>query len=92
MAHLVRSKLPVFEDVLGEVVVPLKHLVQENEISGWFKLLDVGTKEMIRGNNVDDQLPDNVKMENDLNRNQVKEDQEEDSHSLGEISKDESAE
>uniref|UniRef100_A0A7S4W2P0 C2 domain-containing protein n=1 Tax=Ditylum brightwellii TaxID=49249 RepID=A0A7S4W2P0_9STRA len=88
----VRSKLPVFEDVLGEVVVPLKHLVQENEILGWFKLLDVGTKEMIRGNNVDDQLPDNVKMENDLNRNQVKEDQEEDSHSLGEISKDESAE
>lgn len=42
------SMLPGSDHILGEVVVPLATLIQEQQISGWFKVLEVGTKDFVR--------------------------------------------
>ena len=35
-----------FDQVLGEVVVPLSQLIAQGEIDGWFQVLEVGTKNL----------------------------------------------
>lgn len=35
-----------FDQILGEVVVPLSQLVAKGEIDGWFQVLEVGTKNL----------------------------------------------
>jgi hypothetical protein len=39
----VLNKLPIFDQVLGEVVIPLARLAKEKSIEGWFKVLEKGT-------------------------------------------------
>ena len=46
----------VFDNVLGEVVVPLAKLAGGQEVEGWFRLLDVGTKDTVPGESSDDDI------------------------------------
>jgi hypothetical protein len=39
----VLNKLPIFDQVLGEVVIPLARLAKDGSIEGWFKVLEKGT-------------------------------------------------
>eukprot|EP00978_Attheya_sp_CCMP212_P020618 scaffold59206_cov53-Attheya_sp.AAC.1 len=41
--HDVISALPGFDDILGEIIVPLSRLVKEEECYGWFPLHNIGT-------------------------------------------------
>ena len=38
-----------FEDVLGEVAIPISKLIDNEEITGWFQVLEPGTTRVIRG-------------------------------------------
>uniref|UniRef100_A0A7R9ZHB4 C2 domain-containing protein n=1 Tax=Pseudictyota dubia TaxID=2749911 RepID=A0A7R9ZHB4_9STRA len=40
--HDVLNRLPVFDDLLGEVIVPLSRLVKEGSVEGWFRLREHG--------------------------------------------------
>jgi len=44
---LMVSRLPGFDDVLGEVSIPVSKLVETGEIKGWFQVLEAGTKATI---------------------------------------------
>uniref|UniRef100_A0A6U6GSS3 C2 domain-containing protein n=1 Tax=Odontella aurita TaxID=265563 RepID=A0A6U6GSS3_9STRA len=40
--HDILNRLPVFDDLLGEVILPLSRLVKERYVEGWFKLHENG--------------------------------------------------
>jgi hypothetical protein len=41
------NNLPGFNDVLGEVAIPFSKLVENERISGWFQVLEVGTTRVV---------------------------------------------
>lgn len=41
----VLNRLPVFDDLLGEVILPMSRLVKERKIEGWFQLHENGSYE-----------------------------------------------
>ena len=41
--HDVLNTLPVFDDLLGEVIIPFSHLANENEFEGWYRLKRTGS-------------------------------------------------
>jgi hypothetical protein len=43
------NSLPGFDDVLGEVAIPFSKLAEAGEISGWFKVLEVGVTRVAPG-------------------------------------------
>lgn len=50
----VLGSFQMFDNVLGEVVVPLAKLASGREVEGWFRLLGVGTTETVPGQLSDD--------------------------------------
>jgi hypothetical protein len=38
----VLNKLPIFDQVLGDVVIPVSHIAKNNKIEGWFEVLEKG--------------------------------------------------
>lgn len=43
----VLNKLPLFDQILGEVTIPLSRLAEKKEIEGWFKVEQKGTTQSI---------------------------------------------
>lgn len=43
----VLNRLPLFDDTVGEVVIPLDRIVKMKKIKGWFKVLKKGTRDTI---------------------------------------------
>jgi len=43
----VLNRLPLFDDTIGEVVIPLERIARARKIKGWFKVLKKGTRETI---------------------------------------------
>lgn len=39
----VLNKLPIFDQILGDVVIPISHIAKGNIIEGWFEVLEKGT-------------------------------------------------
>ena len=39
------NKLPIFDEILGDVVIPISRLAKEGKIEGWFRVLEKGTRE-----------------------------------------------
>jgi C2 domain len=42
------NKFPGFEDVLGEVVIPISKIIEKQEFRGWFQVLEMGSKHVVR--------------------------------------------
>jgi len=43
----VLNRLPLFDDTVGEVVIPLEDIVRKRKIKGWYKVLKKGTRDTI---------------------------------------------
>jgi hypothetical protein len=42
------NRLPGFEDVLGEVTIPVAKIIEKGDYRGWFQVVEVGTKHIVR--------------------------------------------
>lgn len=59
----------IFDNVLGEVVVPLAKLAgSRRAVEGWFRLLDVGTRDTVPGDSVEDTADDVVETESSFSK------------------------
>lgn len=57
----VLGSFQLFENVLGEVVLPLAKLAGGQEVEGWFRILGAGTTDTVPGKSSDDDLIAEVK-------------------------------
>jgi hypothetical protein len=51
------NRLPGFDDVLGEVALPISKIIENGEIHGWFQVLDVGTTHALPVSGTEEQGP-----------------------------------
>lgn len=42
------NRLPGFEDVLGEVTIPVAKIIEKGAYRGWFQIVEVGSKHIVR--------------------------------------------
>lgn len=64
----VLNKLPIFDQILGDVVIPVSHIAKGNMIEGWFEVLEKGAIDTLPTTDKDDNEAEDVAAASFLDR------------------------